>query len=826
MPPPSPAAKYYIPINEKTRYAYAPWLEFAPVAGATEYRIELFTGPVSDNLTDLKKGFTTTNPRVSLAPFWVELSTVQNYFIRCTALDTAGQPIGKPQISTKVIRNPSFGERGFTGTVLSPDQAEKAVLRSARIGSQRQFGAAPLWEHLAVKGINRQTSGFDRMPNLWAALAVAGKPGYERDLALATAPFVGRWFDINLSELPMGIPICYGNRFWFAPMSWMPYRLDSYELTRDPATGAVAPYEASLTPSTPERLRQMLQRLSRLQQPSGSWCGASTSESYPFFSPFGSLFGSSSLDFNSASFVNMAGRLRRGYGCSGEALALELKGQHWLDRNTLRTGWWEPQAQAGSGGDHKGMNLVSLQRYLNYQLEYALPQIADLDLADTLARQAEDSFVRWEVEPRVEDGGCGIGDPWTQLARNFLVLHQRTGDPLYLAKADALFSQRVRVLDPVWGLPTMINNHHAGAKNWEPVQALRYLDLRRQIAATPPSSTPDDPVDAHLVLTLDRLIDRAERAVIHLTTRGGRVRQAFALTPSRQPLDIDFTQPGRVHVHADTVLHHAVEAQDLKVAKQGLSGQVTIRLAGEAKPLTVTVNLTPDYRLMRGTWTVADQSGRAALEIRPTVIAKPKRVQVELCQAVAGGEPWQNWAAGLWNLNPDGSVTSAWLGNNNAGWSAEMKESSLKLDAGQMEAILKVEACWDGVGEDNREVAKIMGGWYPKHVGLPVVRETARMDDKMPALIKEWKEGRRALLANWETYPYPGYWGYVYYFKPAPGYAPDSRLKYQTSFKSVTPGTYTYRFTGRRLGDVLAGTATVKGPDGTERTCQFLGGVE
>jgi hypothetical protein len=42
----------------------------------------------------------------------------------------------------------------------------------------------------------------------------------------------------------------------------------------------------------------------------------------------------------------------------------------------------------------------------------------------------------------------------------------------------------------------------------------------------------------------------------------------------------------------------------------------------------------------------------------------------------------------------------------------------------------------------------------------------------------------------------------------------------------VTPGQYEYRFDGRRLGDVVAGTVTVKGPDGKEHTCQFLGGLE
>jgi hypothetical protein len=51
-------------------------------------------------------------------------------------------------------------------------------------------------------------------------------------------------------------------------------------------------------------------------------------------------------------------------------------------------------------------------------------------------------------------------------------------------------------------------------------------------------------------------------------------------------------------------------------------------------------------------------------------------------------------------------------------------------------------------------------------------------------------------------------------------------IEYMTTCKPVTRGTYEYRFDGRRLGDVIAGTVTVKGPDGKQHTCQFLGGVE
>jgi hypothetical protein len=36
--------------------------------------------------------------------------------------------------------------------------------------------------------------------------------------------------------------------------------------------------------------------------------------------------------------------------------------------------------------------------------------------------------------------------------------------------------------------------------------------------------------------------------------------------------------------------------------------------------------------------------------------------------------------------------------------------------------------------------------------------------------------------------------------------------------ETVTPGERKHRLDGRRLGDVVAGTVTVKGPDGKEHT--------
>ena len=64
---------------------------------------------------------------------------------------------------------------------------------------------------------------------------------------------------------------------------------------------------------------------------------------------------------------------------------------------------------------------------------------------------------------------------------------------------------------------------------------------------------------------------------------------------------------------------------------------------------------------------------------------------------------------------------------------------------------------------------------------------------------------------------------YTMHIKPKPL---GEHIEYATSSKPVIPGDYQYRFTGQRIGAVVAGTVTVKSPDGKEHTCQFLGGVE
>jgi hypothetical protein len=104
------------------------------------------------------------------------------------------------------------------------------------------------------------------------------------------------------------------------------------------------------------------------------------------------------------------------------------------------------------------------------------------------------------------------------------------------------------------------------------------------------------------------------------------------------------------------------------------------------------------------------------------------------------------------------------------------------------------------------------------------------LKDDVKYHLAAWNQGL-SFLAYWNTSEK--------FFGKKTGYAKEGKytmrmtpkplgkhIEYVTSSKPVTPGDYEYRFGGRRLGDVVAGTLTVTEPDGKEHMCQFLGGVE
>jgi hypothetical protein len=145
-----------------------------------------------------------------------------------------------------------------------------------------------------------------------------------------------------------------------------------------------------------------------------------------------------------------------------------------------------------------------------------------------------------------------------------------------------------------------------------------------------------------------------------------------------------------------------------------------------------------------------------------------------------------------------------WLGNGNAGWSAEVQAADVKLTDAALSGTMKVNVNYFGFRDGLKEDGKYQKAAFEQGLSfLAYWNISEKLFGKKTGYTKEGK--------------------YTMRITPKPL---GEHIEYITSSKPVTPGPYEYRLEGRRLGDVVAGTATVKGPDGKEHTCQFLGGVE
>jgi hypothetical protein len=145
-----------------------------------------------------------------------------------------------------------------------------------------------------------------------------------------------------------------------------------------------------------------------------------------------------------------------------------------------------------------------------------------------------------------------------------------------------------------------------------------------------------------------------------------------------------------------------------------------------------------------------------------------------------------------------------WLGNGNAGWSAEVQAADVKLTDAALSGTLKIHVNDFGFRDGLKEDAKYQQAAFERGLSFLAYWNTSEKFFGKKTGGKQ--EGN-----------------YTMRITPKPL---CEHIEHVTSFKAVTPGEYEYRLDGRRLGDVVAGTVTVNGPDGKERTSQFLGGVE
>jgi hypothetical protein len=813
LPPPGQATQFLHRYGGYSpRFIYAPWFDFQTVAGARKYRF-----------TVRQATFEAETPTAWLSPIWKGLPLDQ-HTVTLTALDADGKPLGEPQKRQFAKRAPFGGEvaRGLADETLALELA----LRYPRALAERHYGnIVSLWAEIASPPHDPPSmSAIRTAHDPFAVIARWSPDPVERARAARLADAWKTLWIPQMRKSPFG---CIDDYYSFG---FIQQTLNDY-LTAHEATG---------NPRLLDEVRHWSAVHGRLIQPNGSWTWIFeprfTSDVWAPFWNRSSFFGRPTMDHNAALYINFFGRLRKFTGDDRHRDA-ELKGMHWVLHNSLRTGYWERQQQQ-SDADANLANTMAIE-CLEYLLERAPATVANVAVAEDLARYIEDRWIEWGPISRISHGTM-TNTGQLPMALNYLRLWRATGKALHRAKAEALFHSYLLEHDPVLGLPQQnlkgdgaftFNRFMAEAD--DPAWALRYVDLRRTLDKMPAGKplSPDhavavlrlqhgvakaEPIGLSLDMQLQRFAAKspqraADAVILYVDARGGKARHAFAATPTWGGPILDYPQCGRLHWQEGMALFHAVDASKLTVGPQGIQGDVVVQLKPplpDRQPVATTYRIEAalDGRMLSGRY----DGGRVDGELRPAVVDKAERLWFQLDRAVGGGEPWQNWALAQLDMPgvaPKKDRAPRWLGNGNAGWSAEVQAAEVKIADETVHGTMQVQV---------------------NYVGF---RDGLKKDVKYH--LEAWEQGL-SFLAYWNTSqkffgkqtgaPWGGDEGkYTLNINPKPL---GEHIEYVTSSKPVTPGQYEYRFDGRRLGDVVAGTVTVKGPDGKEHTCQFLGGVE
>lgn len=812
LPPPGQATQFLHRYGGfEPSFIYAPWLDFQPVAGAKRYRFAI--GQAT---------FEAGEPTAWLSPVWKDLP-VGAHTATLTALGADGKPVGETQ-KRQFSKRAAFGG-AVARNVTDEDLARELALRFPRSLAARHYGnIVSLWAmidsppHDAAECIT-----LHKARDPFAVLARWSPDPAERARAVCLADVFKTIYIPTLRSTTLG------NREDYYSLGMVQQTLNDY----------LSAYEATGRQHLLDEARHWAAVHARLIQPTGSWTwvayfGDFTDEVWSPFINASSFYGRSTMDHNAAPYVSFFGRLRKLTGDDRHRDA-ELKGTHWLMHNSLRTGYWEHQQQQSDSKDSHLANVMAVES-LEYLLERAPATVTSVALAEDLARYIEDRWIDWGPLSTVQ-GGNFFNMGQLPMAVNYLRLYRATGRPIYRVKAEALFQSYLIDRDPVLGLPArgylsapLIVFERYVSESDDPAWALRYLELRRALDKTPPAKPlpPEnavtvlrlqngvakaEPIGQHLDMQLKRLPSpvpqrAADSVFVYLDVQGGKVRQAIATTPTWDGPILDYPQPGRLHWQEGMALFHAVDASKLTVGPQGIDGELVVQLKAplpESKPVATTfrIEATLDGRM----WSGRHDGGRVDGELRPPAVAKAGRLWFEVDRAVTGGEPWQNWALAQLDLPGAAAVPGRAprsLGNGNAGWSAEVQTAEVTLNDTALSGTIKARVNSFGFRDGLKEDAKYQRAAFDQGLSFLAYWNTSeKFFGKKTGFHKEGK--------------------YTMKLTPKPL---GEHIEYVTSSKPVTPGDYEYRITGHRLGDVVSGTVTIKGPDGKEHTCQFLGGVE
>jgi hypothetical protein len=783
-----------------TSFVYAPWLDFDAVAGAQRYRFEVLSPdkkPVA--------AFEAVSPKASLAPIWTKIPSEVYSGRACqlsmSALGADGAVIGKPQ-TTRIVRRPAFP----AGAPVMPNFSELSAcaLQHARWMGEHEWSSLYLTEAVlanpqsGVQPLNYPCYfTHDMLAEATADPALRDQYlrllAVNRDRHLATD-----------GHGPFKIPYHYNKAFGAGVQTHERWHLRIQEVLPNPAAL--------------ERIRLWTRYFARLQQPSGSWPIIEGRGSLNMSGAY-SLWGSHHLENPSGAWMNYCADYRRlegDFALRALSRAMEDRAVCWFQNNTLRTGFGEFMQQQTDGTDirHSAAHQVE---YLLYVLRNAPPAQRDVVMASDLLRRIEDLFTLWSPTPVTLGSSNSFNESIEAvLALGWLELYALTGDPLMKAKSEAMAMGNMRRANPIHGNDTLGYNrfHHTNDPYWIVQWARRY----EAVCKKPPVAIPN----RHVSITLDRLIDNADRLELDLLVKDGRIAAALARTPTWDGPGMNFHQPGRLFTRAGKALFHNVDVAGLKVGADGITGAIAAQLTppqgGPVRSITVAIN-TQRHALngWRGRWKTDQTEGRVeGLNLEDKPVAGNRQVSVQIQEALTGGEAWQNWASAGAMLDGTGKVTAGALNSANTGWTAPTATvSACTLTEDAFAMSMEAEVAWHGMAESYR-------------TGIATSRTPE--EKQCETIFKTTPDSPQALLADWMI---PGRSGgeveLRLHFNLRPEIGDRSRdepLVYKSPSRPVTPGRYKVDLKGRRLGNLLYGTAEVTSPDGKKTSRQFLGDVE
>jgi hypothetical protein len=795
-------------INGVTSFVYAPWLDFDAVAGAQRYRFEVLKFFENTSLPpEVVASFEAASPKASLAPIWnkipawVGLAQGHGFVVQVSALGTDGAVIGKPQ-TRLIVRRPPFP----AGAPVMPNHAEllACALQHARWLGEHEWGSLYLTEAVVanpqsgVQPLNYPcNSSHDLLAEATADPALRDQ--YLRLLAVQRNRHLG-----TDAHGPFKAPYHYNKAFGAGVQTYFREHLNIQEILPDPAAL--------------ERIRLWTRYFARLQQPSGSWPIIEGRGSLNMSGAY-SLWGSHHLDNPSSPWMNYCADYRRlegDFALRALSRAMEERAVCWFRNNTLRTGISEKMQQQTDGNDmaHSAAHQVE---YLLYVLRHAPPSQRDVVMASDLLRRIEDLFILWSPTPVTMGTTNSFNEAIEAVAAlSWLELYALTGDPLMKAKSEAMAMGNLRRTNPIHGNDALgyTRFFHENKPYWIVRWARRY----EEVCKKPPVAIPN----RHVSLTLDRLIDNTDRLELDLLVKDGRITATLARTPTWDGPGMNFHQPGRLFTRPGKALFHSVDVAGLKVGADGISGAITAQLTppqgGPVRSVTVSINAKRHaLNGWRGRWKLDQAEGRVeGLNLEDKPVAGNRQISVQIQEALAGGEAWQNWALASAMLDENGKVTAGALNNANTGWTAPTATvSACTLTDDAFAMTMEAEVAWHGMAES-----------YRTGIATSTTPETKQCE----TIFKTTPDSPQALLADWMI---PGQSGTEvelrlhFDLRPELGdRRRDEPLVYQSPHKPVTPGRYKFDLKGQRLGNLFYGAAEITGPDGKKATRQFLGDVE